>query len=503
MKNNFVANPKLYEINTRVWIKQFGNQTKLSGIPDAYFESLANKGINIIWLMGIWKTTNILLDQTCFTSDLITSYSKALSNWDKTDVIGSPFAIDEYSINPLLGNADDLNSLREKLNTFGLKLFLDFIPNHFSAATKFLKSNPDFFLAGNEELLSKDQFTFFKSAMTDNKIFAHGRDPFFPAWEDTVQVNYFNSDARNFMTENLLKISEMCDGVRCDMAMLELNTIFQNTWLGVLNTQNYLKPKSEFWSEAIQTVKKKNPDFTFLAESYWDLEWQLQQCGFDYTYDKKLTDRLAAKAVIDVKSHLNADNAFQLKSVRFLENHDEERAIERFGLKESLAAAVLISTIQGIRFYFDGQFDGKKIKLPVQLGREPSEKPNLSVRKFYDKLLSITKENIFQNGNWEILYNLPVSQDNNSFENIFTWQWTSSNDTRIIAINYSDNTSQCRLKFDVTQDQTEVLLIDQLNDNEFIRNTNEIKSIGLFIELKSYQSHIFRIGKVSEAASTF
>ncbi len=503
MKNNLVANPKLYEINTRVWIKQFGEQTKLSGIPESYFEDLANKGINIIWLMGIWKTPFSLIEQTCFTPDLVSAYTKALSNWKKTDVIGSPFAIDDYIVNPLLGNVDDLLKLKDKLNSFGLKLFLDFIPNHFSAATRFLKSNPEIFLSGDEELYSKDKFTFFRSPNEEDKIFAHGRDPFFPAWDDTVQVNYFNNDARNFMTENLLKISELCDGVRCDMAMLELSTVFENTWLGVLNTQNYLKPKNEFWSEAIQTVKKRNPNFVFLAEAYWDLEWQLQQCGFDYTYDKRLTDRLASNEVLDVKAHLNADKSFQLKSVRFLENHDEERAVERFGLKESLAAAVLTGTIQGMRFYYDGQFDGKKVKLPVQLGREPSEKPNLYVRKHYDKILLITKEKIFQEGNWQILNALPVSRDNKSFENIFAWQWTDQNETRIVAINYSGTTSQCRLKFEVKSNQVEILLTDLLNETQYVRATDEIKNIGLFIELKNYQSHIFKIGKTSEAVPSF
>ncbi|MHB8579277.1 MAG: alpha-amylase family glycosyl hydrolase [Ignavibacteriaceae bacterium] len=494
MNINIVTNPKLYEINTRVWIKQFGEHTNLSNIPESYFENLANKGINIIWLMGIWKTPTSLIEKTCFTPDLVAAYTKALSNWKKTDVIGSPFAIDDYVLNPLLGNNDDLLKLKEKLNSFGLKLFLDFIPNHFSASTKYLESNPQFFLSGDEDLFSKDQFTFFKSPIGENKILAHGRDPFFPAWEDTVQVNYFNNDARNFMTENLLKISGLCDGVRCDMAMLELSTVFENTWLGVLNSQNYIKPQNEFWSEAIQTVKNRNPNFIFLAEAYWGLEWQLQQCGFDYTYDKRLTDRLASNAVLDVKAHLNADNSFQLKSVRFLENHDEERAIERFGLKESLAAAVLISTIQGMRFYYDGQFDGKKIKLPVQLGREPSEKPNLSVRKYYDRILLITKEKIFQDGNWQILNTLPVSQDNTSFENIFTWQWTSQKETRIVAINYSGSTSQCRLKFEVKSNQSEILLIDLLNETQYVRASGEIRTIGLFIELKSYQSHIFKIG---------
>ncbi len=490
-------NPKLYEINTRIWIKQFGENAKLRDIPFDYFKSLSHQGINIVWLLGIWKTCYNQVDQYCFTQELISEYSKALPDWKKEDVIGSPFSIDEYSVNPKLGSEEDVIILKEKLNSAGIKLFLDFVPNHFGSGTKYIREAPEYFLAGDDELFVRDRFTFFKSPFDESKIFAHGRDPFFPAWEDTAQLNYFNEDTRSFMINNLIKISKLCDGVRCDMAMLELNNVFENTWLGVLNKQRYAKPDSEFWSTAISAVKKLNPDFIFLAEAYWDLEWQLQQLGFDFTYDKKLTDRLVAKTVSDIKAHLNADKEYQEKSMRFLENHDELRAVEKFGIKESLAAAVLVTTIEGMRLYFDGQFSGKHIKVPIQLGREPEEKTNVLVKQYYDKILNVTKENIFNEGDWQILNAMPVSENNFSFENILAWQWKLGDEVRIIVINYADCTSQCRLKFCVASSRSEILLIDLLNEVKYLRAIDEINTVGLFVELKSYQSHIF---KVSDAA---
>jgi len=489
-------NPKLYEINTRVWIKQFGEQAKLSDVPIDYFKNLKSKGIDIIWLMGVWKTCDSLIEKYCFTPELISEYAKALADWKKEDVIGSPFAIDEYKINPKLGTEDDIKNLREKLNSLDLKLLLDFVPNHCGAGSRYLKEHPEYFLAGDSELLVKDEFTFFKSPFDESKIFAHGRDPFFPAWEDTVQLNYFNEDTINFMIGNLLKISRLCDGVRCDMAMLELNNVFENTWLGVLNNQKYSKPAAEFWIEAINKVRDKNPDFIFLAEAYWDLEWRLQQLGFDFTYDKKLTDRLISKSVSDIKAHLYAEKTYQQKSTRFLENHDEIRAVEKFGIKESLAAAVLISTIEGMRFYFDGQFEGNHIKVPIQLGRKPEEKPNVMVEQFYRKILDITKENIFCVGEWLILNTLSAGGSNNSYENILAWQWKLGNDLRIVVINYSDYTSQCRLMFQVFSNKAEVVLTDLINDAEYIRAVDEINNPGLFVELKSYQSHIFKVSEI-------
>ncbi len=494
-----MLNPKLYEINTRVWIKQFGEKVKLNSIPLSVFQSLADKGINIIWLMGIWNTCPSTIEKYCYEVGLISAYNNSLKDWHKNDLIGSPFAIDMYEVNPNLSTYQDLLELKNKLNKIGLKLFLDFIPNHFSADSNLIKTNPGIFLEADEELMSKDPFTFYKpdSHCTNtencNKIFAHGRDPLFPAWRDTIQINFFKEEARNFLIEQLIKLSGICNGVRCDMAMLPLNNIFHNTWSGVLNKFGYKKPEEEFWKTAIEKVRAESREFIFMAECYWDLEWDLQQLGFDFTYDKRLTDRLAANDIRGVNAHLRADRDFQLKSVRFLENHDEKRAVTKFGKQRSVAAATIISTIQGMKLYYDGQFEGKKIKLPLQLGREPFEKISETKKTFYNKLLDITKDEIFIKGEWSQLEILPVNVKNDTYNNIFAWQWKFENNLRIVVINYSDSTSQCRLKFHINSSFETIILFDLLNDQKYIRRTDEILNSGLFIELKSYKNHIFSI----------
>ena len=484
-------NRKLYEINTRVWIKKFNDNAKLSDIPDGYFEDIASKGINYIWLMGIWKTCKDLIPKYCFEPDLVSSYSKSLKDWKKNDVIGSPFSIDEYAVDPSLGNFEDLKLLKEKLNSLGLKLILDFIPNHFGASTKLLHTKPDLFLQGNEEHLKTDPFTFFKFSEKNELIFAHGRDPLFPAWTDTVQVDYSNDDTRIFMTNQLLKLAEICDGVRCDMAMLPLNNVFANTWAGVLKNENCMKNKTEFWLDTISEVKQKSPEFIFIAEAYWDLEWQLQQLGFDFTYDKRLLDRLDSDDFQGVREHLCADYEYQNKSVRFIENHDELRAVTKFGKYKSLASAVVMSTIQGLKLYYDGQFEGKKIRLPVQLGREPFEKESKTTKDFYAVLLEITKAEIFVKGNWTLLYPSNTGAGDDTNKNIFAWQWKLKNENRLVVINYAETTSRCRLKFDINSNSSNVILVDLLTGDDYSRSIKEINGLGLFIELKSFHSHIF------------
>jgi len=483
-----ISNPKLYEINTRVWLKRFN--WKLKDIPTNYFTDLADKGINIIWFMGIWKTASSVIDKCCFTNDLVNSYDKALKDWKREDVIGSPYSIDEYDVNPAIGTWDDLLDLRVKLNGCGIKLILDFVPNHFSIDSKVLKTNPDIFLQVDEHLYWKDQFTFFKSESNSALTFAHGRDPLFPAWQDTAQINFFSDKTREYLTNILLKLADACDGVRCDMAMLPLNNVFYNTWVGVFNNSNFIKPSNEFWTTAISKVKNKRNDFIFLAEAYWDLEWDLQQLGFDFTYDKRLADRLATNDIQGVNAHLKADKVFQSKSVRFIENHDEIRAVAKFGKFKSLAAATVMSTILGMKFYNDGQLEGKKIKIPVQLGREPIEKCSNTVNKYYSKLLNIIKEDIFTVGNWELLSPETAGNGNMTFENFFAWQWSYNNIRKIVVINYSELTSQCRVKFKAPLDREIITIYDQLNDRVFERYSSEINNTGLFVELKGFASHI-------------
>jgi hypothetical protein len=125
------------------------------------------------------------------------------------------------------------------------------------------------------------------------------------------------------------------------MAMLLLN-IFQRTW-GVT-------PEA-FWPKAIPAVHTKFPDFTFMAEVYWDLEWILQQQGFAYCYDKRLYDRLRDGHAAPVRGHLLAGPDYQDKLVRFLANHDEPRAASEFARPRHAAAPIITFLSPGLRFF--------------------------------------------------------------------------------------------------------------------------------------------------------
>lgn len=484
-------NPSIYEINTRVFLKRFGSGIKVNEVPEDIWQQLADKRFDFIWLMGIWRTCQSSVEKYCFEEDLIKNYNRALRNWQKEDVIGSPFAINVYEINESFGSIDHLLNLKEKLNRMGIGLILDFVPNHFNAETGLLKTNPDIFLSVDKESFLRDPHTYYQPDKDIEQYFSHGRDPFFPAWQDTVQVNFFSHHARNYLINVLIHLTDICDGVRCDMAMLALNNVFKNTWSGIISKNNYEPPPTEFWAEAIQKVKSKRKDFLFIAEAYWNLEWELQQLGFDYTYDKSLTDRLKSGYALAVREHLFAEKDYRIKSLRFIENHDEERAFTAFGKEKSKAASIIISTIEGMRFFYDGQFEGKRIKLPVQLGTEPHEHPNSEMIEFYCRLFQVTAIDIFKTGTWSLLETSTSWEGNTTFKNMIAYQWILDDRKRIVIVNYSEVVSTCRLKFDLSGYPGEFEMEDLLNNQKYIRSAEEVNSTGLYVELRPWQAHIF------------
>ena len=123
--------------------------------------------------------------------------------------------------------------------------------------------------------------------------------------------------------------------------------------------------------EATAAVRAQAPGFLFLAEVYWDLEWTLQQQGFDYTYDKRLYDRLVHGEARPVREHLFAGLDYQDRLARFLENHDEPRAAATFPPDVHRAAAVVTFLTPGLRFFHQGQREGKRVRIPMHLGRGP------------------------------------------------------------------------------------------------------------------------------------
>ena len=323
---------------------------------------------------------------------------------------------------------------RSMLRERGLRLILDFVPNHVAPDHPWVFEHPEYFVQGNADDARNDPSSFIEAG---GKVFACGRDPYFPAWPDVLQLNAFQPGLRQAVIETVSEIAGQCDGIRCDMAMLLLNTIFERTWGARAGT----RPVDDYWTTVIPAIKAKWPEFRFIAEAYWDLEWELQQQGFDHCYDKQLYDRMEHGDAENVRLHLLADSSYQEGMVRFIENHDEPRAAATFPDGKGRAAAVAILTLPGARLLHEGQFEGLKVRLPVFLARRPAEPIDPDLAAFYERLLPETHRDVFRNGEWR-LCERSGWPDNQSCLNMLAWCWVKDDERFLIVVNFSAGSSQ-------------------------------------------------------------
>jgi hypothetical protein len=464
----------IYEINTAVWLERLG--CELGDVPDAEWDAIAALPVDAVWLMGVWERSSAGLAIALADPGLDAANRTALPDLRAEDVIGSPYCVRDYAVDARFAGRDGLAAARAALAARGLALILDYVPNHVAPDHVWTATRPECLLAGTEAELAKHPEAFLR---TPAGIFARGRDPYFPPWPDVVQLNAFTRALRDAVAETLIDIAAQCDGVRCDMAMLMTNDVFARTW----GDRAGPAPATEYWPPLIARVKEAHPEFTFIAEAYWDMEWMLQQQGFDLCYDKRLYDRLVHESAESVRGHLQADAAYQKRLLRFIENHDEPRAAATFEPEQARAAAVVMSTVQGSRLYHDGQLEGRRTRIPVFLGRGPDEPADADLRAFYGRLLRAVAESDL--GDWQLCV-CEGWPDNDSHRNLVAWSWGR----HLVVVNLSGAPAQARVRLPWQGLRGRGWeLSDRLDGRHFERSGDELAGEGLYVGLDPWASH--------------
>jgi hypothetical protein len=483
--------PSLCQINTRVWLNRLshkiGRPATLDDISDTDIRTIANLGFDWVYFLSVWQTGEAGRKVSRSNPQWLPEYRELLPDLQEEDICGSGFAIASYTLSSKLGEPEALSRLRDRLHRQGLKLMLDFVPNHTAPDHPWAQEHPEYYVSGTEDQLARQPQNYIKvDSPQGSAILAYGRDPYFDGWPDTLQLNYGNPALQIAMSEELLKISQWCDGLRCDMAMLVLPEIFQRTW-GITT--------EPFWDKAIQKVRERYPDFIFMAEVYWDLEWTLQQHGFDYTYDKRLYDRLREQHTRPVKEHFRADLGYQKKSARFLENHDEPRAAATFSPGIHQAAAILNYFSPGLRFYHQGQLLGWQKKISVHICRGPEQPTDRSLQGFYRQLLKVLRLSIFRNGDWQLLECKPAWNGNLTWDCFIAFAWQGQDGKRaIITVNYAPNQSQCYVVLPWSNLGDRMYqLKDLMGSESYDRRGEDLLSTGLYLELPAWGYHVFEL----------
>jgi glycosidase len=481
--------PSLFQINTRVWLTalagELGRPATLDDIPDAALDSLARMGFDWVWLLSVWQTGAAGQQASRSNPEWRHEFEQTLPDLREEDIAGSGFAITGYSVHTRLGGDAALARLRNRLRDRHLKLMLDFVPNHTALDHPWVQLDPEYYISGTQANLEREPHNYTRAPRAGGDvILAHGRDPFFPGWPDTLQLDYSNPTTQGAMLAALQKIAGQCDGVRCDMAMLVLPEVFERTWG---------RRPQPFWPRVIRSVREQS-DFCFMAEVYWDLEWTLQQDGFNYTYDKRLYDRLRDGHARPVREHFFGGLDFQNRLARFLENHDEPRAAATFGPPVHEAAAVITFLSPGLRFFHQGQFEGRVKRISPHLVRAPSEAPNESLRQFYDRLLSVLRRPALREGDWRVLECVPAWDGNWTWDSFVAFAWQGASDRVLVAVNYADHQSQCRVRLPLDGvDGRSVRFTDVMGSAVYDRADMDLAAHGLYLDLPPWGYHAFEM----------
>ncbi|MDB6111578.1 MAG: Alpha amylase, catalytic subdomain [Pedosphaera sp.] len=488
-----MGHPILYEINARCWLQALaereGRGVTLADVPEAEFARWQHLGFTHVWLMGVWTTGPLSRAQALNDPHLRKVFNEVLPGWREEDVAGSPYAISNYQVPPALGGEAGLKAFRAQLNARGLKLLLDFVPNHLGLDHPWAGQRPELFVQSPIERPG----TFLQKSASGPRWLAHGKDPYFAPWTDTIQLDYRRPETRAALIDLLQSIARRCDGVRCDMAMLMLNEVFAKTW--DLFPTSAVPPSSEFWADAISSVKESNPGFLFLAEAYWGMQPRLQTLGFDFTYDKHITDCLIAHRYGELQQHLlEAAPEYLARSAHFLENHDELRIASVLSQDEHRAAALMMLGLPGMRLLYDGELTGARLRTPVQLTRCPKEPVDKMVLELYDRLLAVIKGSAVGNGEGKVLRPEPAWEGNPTAQNFVVTQWARSTEQfDLMVVNLASHRGQCRVQLSVPAPaEHDWEMRDLLSNELFQRSGSALSSHGLNLDLPENGAQLFR-----------
>ena len=145
----------LYQINTRVWLTELSQSLErratLDDIPDSSLDGFVEMGFDWIWFLSVWCTGKTGRKVSCENAGWRSEFEETLPDLCEDDIGGSGFAITSYTVHPGLGGDEALARLRLRLKKRGLKLMLDFVPNHMGPDHSWVDEHPDFFIPGTTD----------------------------------------------------------------------------------------------------------------------------------------------------------------------------------------------------------------------------------------------------------------------------------------------------------------------------------------------------------------
>ena len=395
---DWMPNVVLIAKSTFVWLHQLSLQygrsiTRLDQIPDEELDKLRDRGMNGLWLIGLWERSRA---------------SKTIKRLcGQPDAVASAYSLASYDVSADLGGEAAYVNLRDRAGARGIRLASDMVPNHMGIDSGWVIEHPEWFLKRadspypayrfegpdlsndhNIEIKIEDHYY----EQTDAAVVFrrrdhrtghveyvyHGNDGTSFPWNDTAQLNYLSADVREQVIQTILKVARLFPIIRFDAAMTLARRHVQRLWFPVPGTGGAIPSRAEysmtqaefdalmpheFWREVVDRVAGEVPGTLLLAEAFWLMEgYFVRTLGMHRVYNSAfmvmLRDEDNAKYRSVLKNTLEFDPDIMKRYVNFMSNPDERTAIDQFGTGDKyFGVATMMATLPGLPMFGHGQVE--------------------------------------------------------------------------------------------------------------------------------------------------
>jgi glycosidase len=542
--------------STYVWLAQLSKQygrtiDRLDQIPDEELQTLARRGLNSLWLIGVWERSRAskTIKQLC----------------GNPDAVASAYSLFDYRIADDLGGEAAYVDLRNRAYRHGIRLASDMVPNHMGIDSPWVVEHPDWFIARPDSPypaynfdgpdLSQDprveikiESHYFEQTDAavvfqrrdrqsgETRYIYHGNDGTSFPWNDTAQLDYLNPAVREQLIQTILHVARLFPVIRFDAAMTLAKRHFHRLWFpgpgssgaipsraeyGMSDAEFNAHMPEEFWREVVDRVAAEVPGTLLLAEAFWLMEgYFVRTLGMHRVYNSAfmnmMRDEENAKYRSVIKNTLEFDPDIMKRYVNFMSNPDERTAIDQFGKGDKcFGVAAMMSTLPGLPMFGHGQIEGYTEKYGMEYRRPRyDETPDHWLVERHDREIAplLHQRWLFAESSNFLLYDF-FQADGAVNENVFAYSNRRGDKRGLVLYNnsfsaargtihssaaYADKGSgqlrQRRLSdgLELTNDSAVILgFRDSLTGLEYLQRASKIANQGFTIDLRGYQCHIF------------
>jgi len=540
-----------------VWLDQLSKTyrrsiTRLNDVPDEELDTLARRGFNALWLIGIWERSR--------ASQRI----KQLAG--NPEAVASAYSLADYVLAEDLGGESACAHLRDRAAARGIRLASDMVPNHMGIDSRWVIQHPGWFLSvpfspypvyrfegpdlssdGRVEIKIEDHYYQRTDAAVvfrrrdrwtgDTQYVYHGNDGTSFPWNDTAQLDYRSAEVREAVIQTILHVARTFPIIRFDAAMTLTKRHYQRLWFPEPGTGGAIPSRAEhgmtkaefdrampveFWREVVDRINAEVPGTLLLAEAFWLMEgYFVRTLGMHRVYNSAfmnmLRDEENANYRSVMKSTLEFDPDVLRRYVNFMNNPDERTAVDQFGKGDKyFGVCTLLATMPGLPMFGHGQIEGYTERYGMEYRRAYyDEHPDAELVARHEAAIAplLLRRALFAGVENFLLYDFYTDQGHVN-EDVFAYS-NRLGDQRVLVIYHNryahtagwirlsaqyaekrpDGSRQMRQttlgeSFSLTSDPPLTACRDHMRGREHLYRSADLREKGMHVELGAYECHV-------------